>query len=479
MPVDEQVDWVEASPAQEAPLRSALVRDLDGRFSRDGIRHRKRAHYRRSLSWMIAIRSASALRRLSDLVIALALIVLLSPVMVALLIAARLSGGGVRSHTRLGRWATHFRQYEFHFPATAFFAHLAFTRPLPALFNVLQGDMSLIGPRAASPEETFADQRAAWRRYNLRPGLLSLWWLRKRANIAYTTEVGLDVEYIETNSLWGDLGIAARALPMAFLGGGENIAPPEINFLGVQIDNLTMAEASAKIVTLAQGVESVQVCFVNADCVNIAFRNDEYRSHLAQARMVLADGIGVRLAGSILNQNIRENINGTDMLPFLCAAAEQAGVSLYLLGGRPGVPEDTAKWITDHYPHLKIAGLRNGYFSAEENDGVARAIRDSGAGILLVAFGAPLQERWIAANRHLFGARVAMGVGGLFDFYSGRIPRAPIWARELSLEWLYRFYCEPRRMWRRYFVGNAVFLYRVVCERLRSPASRRAGGTAP
>jgi N-acetylglucosaminyldiphosphoundecaprenol N-acetyl-beta-D-mannosaminyltransferase len=110
---------------------------------------------------------------------------------------------------------------------------------------------------------------------------------------------------------------------------------------------------------------------------------------------------------------------------------------------------------------------------------VIEGIRNSGAGILLVAFGTPRQERWIAAHKHEIGAKVAIGVGGLFDFYSGRIPRAPIWARELGFEWFYRFYCEPRRMWRRYFVGNAVFLYRVFCERLGAHGSHRTGGAAP
>jgi N-acetylglucosaminyldiphosphoundecaprenol N-acetyl-beta-D-mannosaminyltransferase len=471
-----EVDEVATS---DPAYRHALVVDLEGRFSQGGIRHRRRAHRRRSLSWVIAIRSAGALRRLSDALVAALLIAVLCPFMLALLIAARLSGCGIRRKLRLGRWATHFFQYEFYFPATPMFSHLAFAQTLPALFNVLKGEMSFIGPRAASPDESFPEERTAWQRYNLRPGLLSLWWLRKRANIAYTTELGLDLEYVETNTLWGDLGIAMRAVPVAFLGGGATTAPPELHFLGVDIDNLTMAEASAQIVAFAQGAEPIQVCFVNADCVNITFADDEYRANLARARLVLADGIGVRLAGTILNQNIRENINGTDMLPFLCAAAEQADVSLYLLGGQPGVPEGVAQWMADRYPKLRIAGLHHGFFSKHEEAGMVQEIAASGAGILLVAFGTPLQERWIMAHRRELGPMVSIGVGGLFDFYSGRIPRAPIWIRELGIEWCYRFYREPRRMWRRYFVGNAVFLYRVACERMRAHGSHRTGGAAP
>jgi len=479
MPVDKHVLELEAAPSSSASGRSALVADLEGLFSEGGIRQRRRAHRRRSLSWVIAIRSANALRRLSDLLLALLLITVLCPVMLALLIAARLSGCGIRAQPRLGRWATHFRQYEFYFPSTPVFSHLAFAHTLPSLFNVLKGEMSFIGPRPASPDENFAEERTAWQRYNLRPGLLSLWWLRKQANIAYTSELGLDLEYVETNTLWGDLGIAMRAVPVAFFGGSANTAPAELHFLGVEIDNLTMAEASTQIVAFARGDEPVQVCFVNADCVNIAFGNREYRAILSRARLVLADGIGVRLAGTILNQNIRENINGTDMLPFLCAAAEQSGTSLYLLGGQPGVPEGVAQWMTEHYPGLKIAGHRHGYFTPEEEPAIVRAIAASGAGILLVAFGTPRQDAWIAQHMHELGVRVSIGVGGLFDFYSGRIPRAPIWVRELGIEWMYRFYREPRRMWRRYFLGNAIFLYRVACERMRAQESQSAGGAAP
>ena len=87
--------------------------------------------------------------------------------------------------------------------------------------------------------------------------------------------------------------------------------------------------------------------------------------------------------------------------------------------------------------------------------------------------GAPRQDKWIAEHKDQAGAKVLIGVGGLLDFYSGRIPRAPVWIRELGMEWLYRFYCEPRRMFRRYFVGNFDFLYRVIGERIRMRSAER------
>ena len=450
-------------------MRHELLLELDGGLSEDGIRQRKRAHLRRSLAWGIARRTANALRRLFDIFLSILLLVLLSPVWIVTLFLARLFGGGITRQVRLGRWATHFNLYQFYFPKNNF-AALA---QLPALFNVLKGDMSFVGPRPIAPGEEFAEKRIAWKRYNLRPGLLSLWWIRKRANIAHSSEASLDLEYVETANFWGDVGIAVRAIPAALYGSGAGNAPAQIRFLGVRIDNLTMAEASAQIVTLAKAKESSQVCFVNADCFNLAFADEEYRNTITHAKLVLADGIGVRLAGALLDQNVRENVNGTDMLPYLCAAIQEAGLGLYLLGGKPGVAKDAGKWISDHYPDLLLSGIRDGYFSAEEEPAVLEEIAASKASILLVALGSPRQDKWIAQHRTAMGVKVLIGVGGLLDFYSGRIPRAPAWVRELGMEWFYRFCQEPGRMWRRYFLGNFRFLYHVLQERLRQRSAHR------
>ena len=436
--------------AEFLSLRQELLLELDGGLSATGIRHRKRMHRRRSLGWIAAKRTANTLHRLADILISSLFLVLLSPLALILLPLAKACGGGLRKYERLGRWATHFNLYQLYLPEDSWLRGLQFLRQLPALYNVFKGDMSFIGPRPIAPGEEFAEKRLAWKRYNLRPGLLSLWWIRKRANIAHSSEVSLDLEYEETRNFWGDLGIAARAIPAALYSSEVSNAPAQIKFLGVSIDNLTMAEASDQIVRLAQGTEPSQICFVNADCVNIACSDKVYRATLSKAKLVLADGIGIRLAGSILDQNVRENVNGTDMLPYLCAAAEEAGLGLYLFGGKPGVPEDTAKWIAEHYPRLKISGTSHGYFSSpQEEASIIEDINSSGAHIVLVALGAPRQDKWIAEHKDQIKAKVLIGVGGLFDFYSGRIPRAPVWMRELGMEWFYRFYCEPRRMWRR------------------------------
>jgi N-acetylglucosaminyldiphosphoundecaprenol N-acetyl-beta-D-mannosaminyltransferase len=459
--------------------RSSLLLELEGGFSYRGIRHRRLSRFQRSLSLILASQAVTALRRSSNIGLAFLLLLLLGPVIVTLTVVAELLGGGLQKKERLGRWATQFYEYELYLPPSSRLARLPVIRQLPAIYNVLRGDMAFIGPRAVSPQENLVrDDRAAWKRYDLRPGLLSLWWVRKRANIAYGNEVGLDLEYVETNSFRGDLGIAVRALPAALFGSDIACAPAEIRFLGIRIDNLTMAEAAAQIVALTRRSELAQVCFVNADCVNLACRDAGYLATLSQAKLVLADGIGVRIAGAWLGQNVRENVNGTDMLPFLCAAAEQANLGLYLLGGQAGVADGAAQWIAERYPRLRISGVRDGYFKADEQRGVINDIRESGADILLVGLGAPRQDRWIADHRNDLGVKVAIGVGGLLDFYSGRIPRAPIWIRELGMEWFYRFWKEPRRMWKRYFVGNTVFLFRIARRRLSSRDRQPLEGAA-
>jgi N-acetylglucosaminyldiphosphoundecaprenol N-acetyl-beta-D-mannosaminyltransferase len=241
---------------------------------------------------------------------------------------------------------------------------------------------------------------------------------------------------------------------------------PRIKLFGIAIDNVTLDLAVETIVARFDGPAATQVSFLNADCVNIACRNAEYLEALQHSGLVFADGIGVRIAGDMLGQPIRDNVNGTDLFPLLAAALEGTGKRIYLLGGRPGVAEGVARWLAANYPGVEVAGFRDGYFSAQEEAGVIEAIRRSGADVVLVAMGAPCQELWIRRNLAKLGAKVVIGVGGLLDFFSGRIPRAPRWVRKLGMEWCYRLWREPARLWRRYLIGNVVFLARLAQMRL-------------
>lgn len=239
----------------------------------------------------------------------------------------------------------------------------------------------------------------------------------------------------------------------------------QIDLLGVPIDNLTMAEAVAQIVKRLHVGPPCQVCFVNAHCANVACIDGEYATILRSAALVLPDGIGVKMGTRWLGGEIRDNVNGTDLFPNLCAALSASGHRLFLLGGRPGVTDGVVAWLAREWPGVRVAGSAHGFFAADDEPALVRRIAASGADLLLVALGVPLQEKWIEARLVDCGVRVAMGVGALFDFYSSSVPRAPRWMRRHGMEWAWRLYLEPGRMWRRYVVGNPLFLWRVLREK--------------
>ncbi|TWJ06533.1 WecB/TagA/CpsF family glycosyltransferase [Altererythrobacter ishigakiensis] len=217
-------------------------------------------------------------------------------------------------------------------------------------------------------------------------------------------------------------------------------------------------EMARHIVSRVGASRASTINFINAHCVNQQRRDREYRDALEGSDLLLPDGIGMEIGAKLCGLKLGENLNGTDLFPALCREAATQGTGIFLLGGVPGAADGAADWATTHFPALRVAGTHSGYFSPEEEELLIERINRSRAGILLVGFGVPLQEKWIARNRHRITAPVVMGVGGLFDYYSGRIPRAPKLVRACKSEWVWRLAMEPRRMAKRYIWGNAVFL---------------------
>jgi len=446
--------------------REKVTEELYRRFSRRGLWRLRIRRLIRGFTWVFVVQLLSGAKRLVDFLLSLFLLLILWPILV---LSYCIPGTTLKRIPRVGRWCITFNEFSFETSGRfmgRILTGLCLTR-LPVLINILKGDISFVGPRAVSPGDLSPREKVARKRYNVRPGLISLWWIRRRANIDYTTEVEVDGEYVETQSVWGDLGIALRAIPAVLYGEGVATAPDLIKILGIPINNVTMSEAIETIMEWLNGDDRSQVCFVNADCANIAYRNKAYLEVLRTARFSLADGIGLKLAGKLLAREIKQNVNGTDLFPLLCEALSGTGKGLFLLGARPEVPEYVRDWIKKNYPGVIVSGCHHGYFSPEKEPVVIDQIAKSGADLLLVAFGAPRQDTWINDHLEETGVKVAMGVGGLFDFYSGKTARAPLWVREMGMEWLYRFTQEPGRLWKRYFVGNGVFLYRVMLEKIR------------
>jgi exopolysaccharide biosynthesis WecB/TagA/CpsF family protein len=183
---------------------------------------------------------------------------------------------------------------------------------------------------------------------------------------------------------------------------------------------------------------------------------------LCNADLVLRDGIGLAIAARLVNQRFPANLNGSDFTPRILELAASRGWSVFLLGGRPGVVTRAAERLVREIPGLQIAGTHDGMFPVESELEVAAAVRESGADLCLVGMGNPLQEYFLARYLTLTGVRLGVGVGAFFDFTSERVQRAPAWLNAIGAEWVYRLALEPRRLWKRYVVGNPLFLMRTL-----------------
>lgn len=251
---------------------------------------------------------------------------------------------------------------------------------------------------------------------------------------------------------------ASVAVPTAQTPSHER----DINLFGFDICDTTMARAASWIVGRATQARPTNVAFVNAHCINVSYRSLQYRSAVASMNRIFADGIGVRIAAKVNGIELQDNVNGTDLFPLLCKEAAGARVGLYLLGAQDGVAAEAGARMCASTPGLTISGTHHGYLDgAAAETRVIEEINASGAAIVLVAMGVPAQELWIARNRHRITAPVVIGVGGLFDYYSGRIARAPVALRKAGLEWAWRLALEPRRLAKRYLAGNVEFLARL------------------
>src|SRR3954465_5195085 len=208
------------------------------------------------------------------------------------------------------------------------------------------------------------------------------------------------------------------------------------------------------------------VMYVNAHVLNRSRAIPSLRSALEQADLVYCDGYGVRLAAKALEAEIPHRMTGADWIWGLAGLGEAAGQSSYLLGSEPGVTAETARRLNRWYPHLEVSGTHHGFFEigSAHDDRVVEDINTRRPDIVLVGMGTPKQELWVQHNAARLQTDVLWTVGALFDYVSGRVPRAPGWLADNGLEWIFRLAIEPQRMWRRYLLGNPVFVSRVMAQ---------------
>jgi N-acetylglucosaminyldiphosphoundecaprenol N-acetyl-beta-D-mannosaminyltransferase len=220
-----------------------------------------------------------------------------------------------------------------------------------------------------------------------------------------------------------------------------------------------------------------RVMYANAHVLNQSVEVPELRGILGGADLVYCDGYGVRVAARALGVEEPHRMTGADWVWGLTSICETQGLSLYLLGSEPGTAATAADRVNRWHPNLEVVGHHHGYFEPDtpHNDRVLEDINAKRPNILLVGMGSPKQELWVDRYADSLDVDILWTVGALFDYVSGRVPRAPRWLADNGLEWIFRLGIEPQRMWRRYLLGNPVFLSRVVAETRRQRATPPQG----
>jgi N-acetylglucosaminyldiphosphoundecaprenol N-acetyl-beta-D-mannosaminyltransferase len=253
------------------------------------------------------------------------------------------------------------------------------------------------------------------------------------------------------------------------------LAPPSdaARILGCRVDALTMTSALDWCVgaCLSRGPARI-VLTANASHL-VALQDDPSLRRAAEAAdLVTADGMSLVWAGRLLGHRLPERVAGIDLMTGVLEQAPRHGLRVFFLGARPEVLARFVAASRTAYPGLDIAGARDGYFRPEEQEAVVREIAASGADMLFVAMPSPFKDIWCERHRDRLGVRLIMGVGGAFDVLAGVVPRAPRAMQRAGLEWAWRLMLEPRRLWRRYLVGNSRFAWLVLRQALRGVRPR-------
>jgi N-acetylglucosaminyldiphosphoundecaprenol N-acetyl-beta-D-mannosaminyltransferase len=239
----------------------------------------------------------------------------------------------------------------------------------------------------------------------------------------------------------------------------------QVGILGAYVDCVTLAQAVQRVREFIQSGLPHQVVTVNVDFVRQAQNDNEFLGVINRSALAIADGMPLVWASSWMGDKLPERVTGVELVDQCCRIASEDNYRVFLLGGEAGVAQSAAQVLTERHPGLQVVGAYSppvGPFSDEEDSKMVNMIREAHPDILLVAFGAPKQDLWIAKHQHQLAVPLALGVGGVFNFLTGRVKRAPGWMQERGLEWLYRVIQEPGRLWRRYFVQDMPVVMRLL-----------------
>lgn len=249
---------------------------------------------------------------------------------------------------------------------------------------------------------------------------------------------------------------------------------------GVGFDRLSMPETVAEIVLMASQNSKPRAVFTgNLDHMAQLRRDDDFQAAYADADLILADGMPLVWLSRLgkTSERLTERVTGSDLFWELSEASAQTGLRLFFLGGADGAADGAADAVRIRFPGANIVGTYCPPFSSfettDEQAKIQQLVRAARPDVLLVALGAPKQEKWIARNKQLLQVPVCVGVGGSFEMASGKVNRAPLWMQKAGMEWGFRLMQEPTRLWRRYLLRDVPVLFSLFAQQIRAKSVRK------
>lgn len=240
-------------------------------------------------------------------------------------------------------------------------------------------------------------------------------------------------------------------------------------FSDLEIDNLSFHETSKIIEKAIDENNSIILTDINAGKIIQIRENPELKSYVLASDIIQADGQSVIWASKLLNNPLIERVAGIDLITEIIIIAKKKQKKIFFLGAKEEIVKAVVDKIGDLHGDEIIAGYRNGYFDHNNSTEIAQEIAEKGPAILLVGMTSPYQEKFLIENKEILKSiNFKMGVGGSFDVIAGKVKRAPLWMQKNGLEWFYRFLQEPRRMWKRYLIGNSKFILLVLKEKINN-----------
>jgi N-acetylglucosaminyldiphosphoundecaprenol N-acetyl-beta-D-mannosaminyltransferase len=239
-----------------------------------------------------------------------------------------------------------------------------------------------------------------------------------------------------------------------------------IEILGVNVSIISLTELLQSVNSSIQMNSKSIISYVNVHGVNLAYTDEIFRNCLNSSNIVFCDGFGVKIAIKLITGITISRFTPPDWFDQLAEQSVEFGHSLYFLGSKQSIVDEAANIFNSRFSGIDIAGSHHGYFDKTygslENNEVICEINKHHPDILLVGFGMPIQEKWIFENLPNLDVKVIIPVGAFFDYAANAIPRAPRWMTDHGLEWLGRLIIEPKRLWKRYLIGNPVFFWRII-----------------